>query len=174
DADIPAGDGAYTLEDGTWSSFGMAAGRYRVSASAVIDGQSITRWWQDAADEESSDVITLARSEQRTGIDIVLRVPEPPVVESAVPRIAGPPKVGSLLSVRTGEWTEGTLFTYQWFAAGEPIDGATSATYVPTAEQITQRLTVAVTGSLDGYATVIEISEPTAPIQRGKHNPTRD
>lgn len=171
DADIPAGDGAYTLEDGTWSSFGMAAGRYRVSASAVIDGQSITRWWQDAADKESSDVITLARSEQRTGIDIVLRVLEPPVVESAVPRIAGPPKVGSLLSVHTGEWTEGTLFAYQWFAAGVPIDGATSATYVPTAEQVGQRLTVAVTGSLDGYTSVIEISEPTAPIQRGKHKP---
>lgn len=170
-ADGESGFEAVMGDDGTWSAEWMAAGDYRVFAKATIDGQEITQWWDGASDKESSDIITLARSEQRTGIDFVLRLPAPPEVESSTPQIAGPPRVGSVLSVETGAWTDGTTFAYQWFAGGAPIDGATSPTFVPTADQVRQRITVAVTGSLDGYTSVTQISEPSAPIQREKHKP---
>lgn len=170
DADRPAGDGALIREDGTWSSFQLAAGRYRVYATATIDGQTVTQWWQDAADKESSNVITVAVGEQRTGIDIVVRLPVPPRVDSSAPVISGPPQIGSVLSADPGGWTPGTEFAFQWFVGGEPIDGATSSTYVPTADQLKKRITVEVTGSLDGHSSVTETSEPTAPIVLGRLN----
>ncbi|WP_169580837.1 MULTISPECIES: carboxypeptidase-like regulatory domain-containing protein [Microbacterium] len=170
-ANAESGFEAVMGDDGTWSAEWMAAGDYRVFATATIDGQKITQWWDGASDKESSDIITLARSEQRAGIDFVLRRPAPPEMESSTPQIAGPPRVGSVLSVDTGAWTEGATFAYQWFVGGEPIDGATSPTYVPTADQVRQRITVAVTGSLDGYTSVTQLSEPSAPILREKHKP---
>lgn len=171
DADRPAGDGVFVREDGTWSTFQLAAGRYRIYATATIDGQTVTRWWQDAPDKESSDVITVAVGEQRTGIDIVLRLPVPPRVDSSIPVVSGPPHVGSVLSADPGAWTPGVEFAFQWFVAGAPIEGATSSTYVPTVDQLKKRITVAVTGSLEGHTTVTEMSEATAPIVRGRPAP---
>ncbi|MHC3000407.1 hypothetical protein OB08_15170 [Microbacterium sp. HJ5] len=167
-ADHPAGDPIWVGEDGTWSVSGLTAGRYRIYATATIDGQVVTRWWEDALDKESSDIIAVTRGEQRTGIDFVLRAPVPPRLDSATPEIEGPPRVGSVLSVDPGAWTADTEFSYQWFADGEPVDGATSQTFAPATGHVGKRLTVAVTGSLAGHASVTELSERSAPIKPEK------
>lgn len=168
DADRPAGDGAPVAEDGTWSSIHLPAGRYRVSFTATIGDRTVTQWWRDAADKENSDVIELAPGEQRTGIDAVLRVPVPPRLDSSTPVISGAPRVGSTLSVDPGDWTPGADFAFQWFAGGAPIDGATSATFTPTAAQLKKRISVEVTGTLTGYSEVSETSAATAPVVRGR------
>ncbi|MCC9055272.1 hypothetical protein LOK55_13495 [Microbacterium sp. F2E] len=44
------------------------------------------------------------------------------------PTISGTVKVGKKLTAKPGAWTTGTAFTYQWFAAGSAIKGATKST----------------------------------------------
>jgi hypothetical protein len=53
-------------------------------------------------------------------------------VMSAAPMVSGAPMVSQTLSCSTGTWT-GTptpTITYQWLRSGQPINGATTATYV--------------------------------------------
>ena len=82
------------------------------------------------------------------------------------PVIAGSPKVGTTLSAKPGAWTVGTTLAYQWSAGGTAIPGATRATFVPTAAQVGKTVTVKVTGSLSGYATVARTSTTTAAVIR--------
>jgi hypothetical protein len=66
-------------------------------------------------------------------------------------------------------------FQYQWHRAGVTIDGATAATYTPTASDLAATLTVTVTGSKSGYSTVSKTSAPTAAVRQGsliKSTPT--
>ncbi|XTR52744.1 hypothetical protein ACOM2C_05455 [Pseudarthrobacter sp. So.54] len=77
---------------------------------------------------------------------------------SATPTIAGTVKAGNVLTLKRGTWTWGTAFTYRWLRDGVPISGATASTYkVRTADKGT-KLTVRVTGSRLGYATVSKTS----------------
>ena len=162
------GDGTMTGPNGEWSFRHLPAGSYRLGFSATFGDVTVTEWWENAADAESADLISLARGEQRSDLDVVLALPASPAVESSVPQIEGPPRVGSTLSVELGVWTPDTEFSYQWFAEGEPIDGATSPTLAPAAEHVGKRLTVAVTGSLAGHTSVTELSERSAPIKPEK------
>lgn len=57
-----------------------------------------------------------------------------------------------------------TAYTYQWFADGETIDGATKDTYVPTSDDIGYELTVAATPVLAGYTGGTGTSDATDPV----------
>jgi len=85
---------------------------------------------------------------------------------SAPPTISGAAKVGSTLTAKAGTWTSGAALRYQWFAGAQPIAGATSATFVPKAAHVGSRLSVRVTGTLQGYVNKVETSAPTRPVTR--------
>ncbi|MGN6220018.1 MAG: carboxypeptidase regulatory-like domain-containing protein [Microbacterium sp.] len=163
---IDIGDGFQAGPDGSWSMTSLPAGPYRVSFSAVIDGTLVTEWWENAADRDSATVIDLASAEQRSGIDAVLGVALPPL-ESSAPKITGPLRVGKVAKAHPREWTDGAAFTYQWFADGAPIVGATATSLPITPDLVGVRLTVAVTGSLSGHQSVTQTSAPTAVVSRG-------
>ncbi len=80
--------------------------------------------------------------------------------------MTGSPRVGSTLTAGTGTWTpsDGLSHTYQWFAAGVPVDGATGATYLPVSDDVGKTITVAVTASRDGYRSATRTSAPTAAV----------
>ncbi|MBW9110595.1 carboxypeptidase-like regulatory domain-containing protein [Microbacterium ureisolvens] len=158
------GDGARTDAEGWWTSLGLPSDSYRVSFSTEIDGALVSEWWDDAADRDSATVIRLGNGEQRTGIDAVLGAEVLPVLESSSPKITGPLRVGKTVKANVRQWTDGTQFTYQWSADGAPIPNATETGLVLTPELKGARLTVAVTGTLAGYQTVVETSAPTAPV----------
>nr|WP_204462013.1 carboxypeptidase regulatory-like domain-containing protein [Agromyces cerinus] len=80
------------------------------------------------------------------------------------PTISGAAATGATLTAKPGTWTTGTTFTYQWYADGTAISGATSASFVPTADQLGQQLSVRVTGSLVGYPTVTATSTSTPKV----------
>lgn len=91
-----------------------------------------------------------------------------PVSPSAAPTITGgTPTVGQTLTANTDGWAAGTTFSYQWFAAGTPIDGATDATYAPSGWTIGQPLTVQVIGSNGSLSPVTTTSDATAATVRG-------
>lgn len=68
------------------------------------------------------------------------------------PALESHPALDEPVTVSHGEWdVDPTAVTYQWLRAGEPIPGATSATYVPAPADVGTWLSVVVTVSAPGY-----------------------
>jgi DNA-binding beta-propeller fold protein YncE len=88
----------------------------------------------------------------------------PLVLKWATPKVAGRSTVGSKLTANVGSWTAGTKLTYQWFANGKKIAGATKRTFTLTKKQQGQKITVKVTGRKTGYRTVVKTSHATAKV----------
>ncbi|OII10868.1 hypothetical protein BIU97_08245 [Curtobacterium sp. MCBA15_009] len=65
--------------------------------------------------------------------------------------IDGDPAVGTALTVTDTGWLDGTSFDRRWTRDGVAIDGATGATYTPSADDVDAVIGVTVTGHLDGY-----------------------
>jgi len=74
------------------------------------------------------------------------------------PSFTGSAVVGGSVSATPGTWDSGVSLSYQWLRNGNPIDGATGASYVPAVEDLNQLLTVAVTGTKTGYLTTTSTS----------------
>lgn len=83
---------------------------------------------------------------------------------AATPSIAGTARVGGVLRARPGTWTSGTTLSYQWYASGKAIKGATKASYTLPKSLVGKALTVKVTGKKAGYATFAKTSKATAKV----------
>jgi hypothetical protein len=89
-----------------------------------------------------------------------------PLTSTPPPSILGRASVGTTLGVRTGLWQPAPVrLTYQWYADGKPILGATDATFTVDFGQVGARITVAVRGARDGYVSVTRTSAPTPRVQ---------
>lgn len=102
-------------------------------------------------------------------------VPTPAVgkpLSTGTPTISGVAAVTKVLTARAGTWTAGTKLTYRWYADGVAIGNATATTLRLTTAQQGKSITVRVTGSKSGYATVTRGSGATAKVapdpNRGK------
>jgi hypothetical protein len=89
-------------------------------------------------------------------------------VNTAPPTVEGKAQVGVPLAANRGTFSAGGTFSYQWFAGGEPIPGATSARFTPTADQLGQGVKVKVTLSAPGYKTLHVKSDPTNGVLPGE------
>lgn len=91
----------------------------------------------------------------------VVRAP----LSSSRPKVTGKAKVGKRLAVRTGTWTAGTGFRYQWYAGKRAITKATKSRLKlkPTFEG--KRIKVKVTGTKPGFTTVTKTSKATKPVR---------
>ncbi len=70
--------------------------------------------------------------------------------------ISGTAKVGVPVTAVPPAWTPApTTSTYQWYAAGLAIPGATAVSYTPVASDVTKALTVTITAKRDGYTDAI-------------------
>ena len=87
------------------------------------------------------------------------------VVNTTAPSISPPttPKAGVELTAAPGEWTpaDGVSFTYQWMRGTEEITDATNATYTPTVDDVDAKLSVKVTGAVDGLDSATATSPET-------------
>jgi surface antigen len=89
-------------------------------------------------------------------------------VNTTEPTVDGTAQVGVPLAADRGAWTPGGTFSYQWLAAGDPIGGATSPSFTPTASQLGQGLKVRVTLAAPGYKTLKVTSDPTEDVIPGR------
>ncbi|MEY4300956.1 MAG: hypothetical protein RJA30_107 [Actinomycetota bacterium] len=78
---------------------------------------------------------------------------------STKPLVTGNKYVGSTLTAVAGSWDSLAELSYQWFANGTAIGQATSSTLVLAAGQLGKNVTVKVTGSKSGYASVVVESD---------------
>jgi hypothetical protein len=86
------------------------------------------------------------------------------VATVSTPTISGSRLVTYTLTARPGTWTTGTAFTYQWYANGVALSGATYSTLSLKASQVGKRITVRVTGTKSGYPRVSRTSAATGAI----------
>jgi len=108
--------------------------------------------------------VTVAVTGVVPGSSPVRRVSAPtaPVERAAlastpVPTLSGTPRVGVPVSVVPGDWDESVSLAYAWFVGDESV--GEGASYTPVAADAGKPLTVAVTGSKDGYVSVTRTSE---------------
>jgi hypothetical protein len=88
-------------------------------------------------------------------------------LKTATPKVTGTRKVGSMLTAVPGAWTEGTAFAYQWYRSGKALSGATAETYTLVGADAGRRVTVKVTGSLEGYKSASKSSSKPSATKKG-------
>lgn len=87
-----------------------------------------------------------------------------PILRSSVPQIRGTLAVGSAVSADAGSWEPASIPSYQWYADGKAISGATTGSLTLTGSQSGKRLTVKVSGRFYNYPVISRTSAPTARV----------
>lgn len=154
-----------TAKPGTWTS--GAALKYQWYASGVaISGATTTTFKLTSAQADKAIVFKVTAT--RSGYTTLSKssAATAKVLTVATPKITGTARTGATLTAIPGSWTGSTAFTYQWFANGSAISGATKSTFVPTTAQDSKTITVRVTGTKTGYGTVAKTSPATAKVMR--------
>lgn len=139
----PGTTGGSTVATMTFTA--LATGATQVSADALttVDSELVTRTATDLG------AATVA-------VDLGAA---PVAVED--PTITGLGRVGQVLRTDGGEWDpRGVSLAYQWLSDGEPIAGATAASYRAGVEDHDTALTVQVTATLPGRAAGVATSAP--------------
>ena len=86
-------------------------------------------------------------------------------LSTATPKVTGSAKVGSKLTASTGAWKPAPVtLGFQWLRNGKKIAGATGGSYVLTVADKGKTVSVKVTGSKPGYATVSKTSKKTKKV----------
>jgi hypothetical protein len=81
------------------------------------------------------------------------------------PTVSGTPRVGSTIKVTRGTWSPTpTSFSFQWYADGHRIAGATNAGYTPKPRDYGKKLSVTVRSYRAGYGTVLRRSAATSEV----------
>lgn len=75
-------------------------------------------------------------------VDLLLKLSCTSPADSVVPTIVGAPSVGSTLTTDTSSWGDVYEVTVQWMRDGQPIVGATNASYVVTSSDAGKSITV--------------------------------
>ncbi|MFT4216699.1 MAG: FlgD immunoglobulin-like domain containing protein [Micropruina sp.] len=115
----------------------------------------------------------LVRVNGAAGISGTIKVVSKPLgtVKGTTPKISDTtPTVGQTLTVKPGSWkpTPGVQFTYQWFRGTKAIAGATASSYLVTSADVKQKLTIKVTGTMDGWKSTTKASKATAKVTEGQ------
>lgn len=75
-----------------------------------------------------------------------------PVVNTSPVTVTGTPQVGQTLSSTPGGWAPAAGYTYQWYADGQPLPGATSPSLALNSSLGGSVLVLRVVAALSGYA----------------------
>ncbi|MGV8909395.1 MAG: peptidoglycan-binding protein [Propionicimonas sp.] len=85
--------------------------------------------------------------------------------QAPAPAVSGTARVTQTLTATVGKWGQGAFaLAYQWYRAGNAIDGATTSSYTLQPADAGASVSAAVTGTRPGYTTVTRFSAPTAAV----------
>ncbi|MBM7441510.1 hypothetical protein [Streptomyces sp. HB132] len=83
------------------------------------------------------------------------------------PTVSGTAKVGKVLKVARGTWTPApSSYTYQWYAGGKAIKGATKTSLTLRTAQKDKKITVKVTARRTGHSDGSAVSKATKAVVR--------
>ncbi|MFD4959683.1 carboxypeptidase regulatory-like domain-containing protein [Microbacterium sp. NPDC058389] len=154
-----------TLSTGAWTS-GTKLTYQWLANGAIVSGATSTKLTLSTALKDKA--ISVRVTGTNTGYTDAARTSAATakVATAATPAITGAAAAGVRLTAITNTWTPDTKFTYQWNADGVPIVGATSSTFTPGTAQDGKGITVRVTGTKSGWATVVKTSKTTLRVTR--------
>ena len=163
---------------GTWSPAGSYAYQWYADRVA-IPGATTSIFTPTATQKDAS--ITTRLTATRDGYTTAVGTSAPTAevapgtfTNSAPPTITGVAQVGRPLAASPGQWSPAAVYAYRWLVDGEPITGATAASYTPTAGDLRKTVTVEVTASQAGYTSAMLSSAATDPVAPGTFLNTRD
>lgn len=146
----------------------LEPGTYRVQlmdASGVLPGE----FWNNAPTfAQATDVVVGLGQTVNLGDSVLGVAAAPPVLvaNTAKPTIAGKAVVGRRLTAKAGTWSPaGVSYTYQWFAGGKAIKGATTAKLKLTATEQGKKITVQVTASAPSATSATATSKATKKVK---------
>ncbi len=161
-----------TADPGGWSPKPTLAYQWFADGTA-IPGATTAGFTPTAA--ELAKPLTVQVTARRPGYLTALTesaatVPVAPGTITSVTRpvITGSPLVGGAMTASPGTWSvPPSSVSFQWYADGTAISGATAAAYSPTSADLDHRLRVRVTVSADGYQPASTHSAKTRPVVLG-------
>ncbi|PKQ32282.1 MAG: hypothetical protein CVT62_04480 [Actinobacteria bacterium HGW-Actinobacteria-2] len=101
-----------------------------------------------------------------TKTSAAIAVPKSSFTKSSTPTISGTAKVGKTLKAKAGIWSPTAAFSYQWYANGKAIKGATKSSYKIAKSYKGKKLTVKVTASKAGYDSKSRTSKATKKVAK--------
>ena len=170
---ILARDGGTTDADGRYSIDRLPSATYHVEFSS--HSTVALECWLDQPGLFTSTPLTVGTGQQVSGLDVVVGAPDPPVmlppppvVNRTAPTIDGTARVGRLLTAHAGRWSPVSVArSFQWYADGRAIRGATHQRLRVTKGQLGKRLLVLVTAIAPGYSATEAVSARTDRVRPG-------
>ena len=160
-----------TAVTGEWTPSATLAYQWNADGK-VIAGATKGSYQLAAADVDARISVTVTGTATGIATTSVTSAPTAAVLGSkftktANPKISGTAKVGKTLKAKPGTWKpkSGVKFTYQWFANGTAIGGATKSSLKLTAAQKGKKVTVKVTGKKLGYNAVTKAAKATKKVK---------
>lgn len=163
-------DEPLTATPGTWDADTTLALQWSVDGEPVAGATGDT-YTPVPADVGSEVTVTVTSTKtdyattERTSLPVT--VVDGDLTLTPTPTISGTPQVGQTLTALPGTWDDDVELSYAWAVGGTPLLTVTGSTYVPTGEDLGKPVTVAVTGTKTGYATVSRTSDETAAVAVG-------
>jgi surface antigen len=162
-----------TATAGTWSRKDATVAYQWFSGAAAVDGATGSTYVTRSADAGRSLAVRVTASRYGFSSATATSAPTAAVAagtltRTAAPTIGGTPRVGASLTASPGSWSPAATPSYQWYAGGTAVAGATSQTFAPTARQRGQTIRVRVTARRAGYASRTATSASTAAVGTGR------
>ncbi|MBO9705843.1 MAG: C39 family peptidase, partial [Arthrobacter sp.] len=157
-----------TAQPGAWTA-GTAFTYQWLRDGAPIAGATRSSYTVGAADVTRSVAVRVrgTKAGYAAATRAMIRgVIVPRVLKTAAPSYTGQTVLGEVLLGRTGVWTAGTSFRYQWYRNGVAIPTATGLNYKMVSADLGKRLILRVSGSKAGYAPETRLSGGSAAIRR--------
>jgi len=153
----------------SWSPTGTALTYQWLSGTTVISGATGASYTPVASD--IGKTITVKVTGTKAGYTTLIAQATSGKVLGLLtvgtPTISGTVAVGYTLTANPGKWgPSGVTLKYQWYRNGTAISGASHATYVLTAADDGQAITVTVAGSLSGYVSATNTSASVSTVQK--------
>lgn len=164
-----------TAKPGKWKPTARLTFQWYVAGKSV-KGATRSTWAVPASAHGKK--ITVKVTGKRSGYKTLVRTSKATVGVAAgvlfgpLPAISGTARVGSRLTAKPGTWKPTAALSYRWFASGKPISGATGSTWEVPASVAGKTITVKVTGTRAGYATLARTSKATTAVGAGTLSPT--
>jgi peptidoglycan hydrolase-like protein with peptidoglycan-binding domain len=144
---------------GTWAPAPGSLAYQWYRGSSAIAGATATTYKLTAAD--AGRTIKVRVTNTNAAFKAVTRysantikVPTLAWTAAPGPQISGTAKVGKTLTVKAGTWSPTPSLSYRWYRGSTAIKGATHTTYKLTSSDKGKTITVKVTVTKSGYATV--------------------